>query len=338
MKGESSIVVLVLADTTDPWASLVHAELCRRGLDVLLIPRAELLDRIRLNWTIAASPPTMAGTMVIDGRPLECEAIRGVFVQWVLPLPLLLDDLSAQDRDYVVHETTAAWTAFLNGLPCTVANRPVPGGRPALLGGSEALARIARDCGFDLPVARYTSDQADAVLQFSAWSERTYLKPLGSAEPGFTLCRLNGIEQIRQAMERHAVSLQAIPRGQRMIVYVAGGAAAATILHADEEASPHTADLSALPTGRCVDLVRALGLTFAECHVVVTAEGRIYCLDVNGAPNYWRCTRAVQRRLVQRLADCLSEQRSTAFYDSARGTDGGSGAGQRLCQTGGPER
>jgi len=331
-------VVLVLADTTDPWASLVHAELCRRGLDVLLIPRAELLDRIRLNWPMAAGSPAVAGTMVIDGRSLECGAVRGVFVQWVLPLPLLLEDLSAQDRDYVLRETTAAWIAFLNSLPCPVINRPVPGGRPALLGGSAMSARIAHDCGFDFPAVRYTSSQADAVQQFSSWNGRAYLKPLGSAEPGLVLCRQNGVEHIRQVMERHAVSLQAIPQGQRMTVYVVGGDAAATILHAGEESLPHAADLPVFPTGRCVDLVRALGLSFAECHVVVAADGQIYCLDVNGAPNYWRCTRAVQRRLVQRLADCLSEQRSMEFYDSARGTHGGPGAGQRLCQTGGPER
>lgn len=337
MEGRSN-VVLVLADTTDPWASLVHAELCRRGLDVFRIPRAELLDRIRLNWSIMAGSPTMTGTLLIDGRRVACDTLRGVFVQWVLPFPLLLDELSAHDRDYVLRETTATWIAFLNSIPCTVVNRPIPGGCPALLGGSAALSRIAQGYGFELPVARYISSQADAVRQFSAWRERAYLKPLGSAEPGLVISRENGIEQILHMMEGHAVSLQAIPQGQRITVYVVGADAAATVLHADEEAVLRGADLPALPTGRCVDLVRALGLTFAECHVVATPDGRTYCLEVNGAPNYWRCTRAVQRRLVQRLADCLSEQRSTAFYDSARGTDGGPGVGQRVCQTGGPER
>jgi hypothetical protein len=275
---------------------------------------------------------------MVDGRRVSCADLRGVFVQWVLPFPLHLDGLSAQDRDYVLHEATAMWIAFLNSLPCIVVNRPVPGGRSALLGGSPALARVARDCRFDLPAARYTSSQDDAVLQFSAWGERAYLKPLGSAETGFVLSRQNGIEQIRQVMERHAVSLQKLPQGQRMTVYVVGGEAAATILHADEESALNGADLSALPTGRCVDLVRAMGLTFAECQVVLTPDGRTSCLDVNDAPNYWRCTRTVQRRIVRRLADCLSEQRSMNFYDSAGGADGGSGLGQRLCQTGSPER
>lgn len=127
-------MVLVLADTTDPWASLVHAELGRRGLDVLLIPRAELLDRIRLNWSIMAGSPTMTGALVIDDRSIECSTLRGVFVQWVLPLPLVLDELAAHDREYVLRETTATWIAFLNSIPCTVVNRPIPGGRPALLG------------------------------------------------------------------------------------------------------------------------------------------------------------------------------------------------------------
>jgi hypothetical protein len=335
---EHSNVMLVLADTTDPWGSLVHAELCRRGLDVLMIPRAELLNRIQSNWRVRAGSELVTGALIIDGRRVSCANLRGVFVQWILPLPLHLDGLSGQDRDYVVREATAMWIAFLNSLPCTVVNRPTPGGRPALLGGSPALARVARDCGFDLPVARYTSSQDDAALQFSAWSERAYLKPLGAAEPGFVLSRKNGIEQIHQVMERHAVSLQKIPQGQRMTVYVVGGEAAATILHADEESYLNGADLSALPTGRCADLVHALGLTFAECQVVITPDGRTTCLDVNDAPNYWRCTRTVQRRIVRRLADCLSEQRSTNFHDSAGGADGGSGLGQRLCQTGGPER
>lgn len=330
-------MILILADNTDPWATLVHREISKRGEATVWIQPAELLDRVQLNWPVMEGSPLKSGALFIDGHRHALADITGMYVHPALPLPLPLDELAPQDRDYVVKETSATWLALLQAMPCWVVNRPVPGGRPALLAGSPSLSRLARDHGFALPPSRVTSSQADAILQFAAWSERVYLKPLGSPEPGIVLRSRDGVEQICGMMEGRAVSLQSIPSGQRVTVYVIGDEAAATILQADDPQAG-SAGVATLPTDDCVGLVQALGLAFAECQIIVTSEGSKYCLDVSGSPSYWRCPQEGQRKIVNRLADYLSKSRSLALHDSLDGADGGPGAGQCLCQTGGPER
>jgi hypothetical protein len=168
-------------------------------------------------------------------------------------------------------------------------------------------------------------------LQFSAWSERGYLKPLGSHEPGMFLHAHDGVEQICRVMERQAVSMQAIPRGQRVTVYVVGEEIVATVLQPGEDL-PQRMEMPSVPSERCLGLVGALGLTFAECQFIVTPEGPIYCLDVSSAPSFWHCPQEVQQWIVCRLVDHLSETRSLPLHDSLDGPDGRSSARERLCE------
>lgn len=330
-------MILILADSTDPWATLVHREAQSRGGDVFWIQPTHLLDRILLNWPVVNGALVVPGTAVIDGHTIPLADLTGIFARFTLPPPIELEELSFQDRDYVVKETTATWLAFLNAMPCSVVNRPVPGGRPTILAGSPLLSQLAEEHGFLLPPSRCTSSKADAILQFSAWSERVYLKPLGSHEPGMFLHAHDGVEQICRVMQRQAVSMQAIPRGQRVTVYVVGEEIVASVLQPSEDLSQRMEMLS-VPSERCLGLVCNLGLTFAECQLVVTSEGRIYCLDVSGAPSYWHCPQEIQQQIVCRLADYLSEQRSLSIHDSLIGAHGRSGARQCLCQTSIQER
>ena len=331
-------MILILAEPADPWATLVHRELLRRSEeDLFWIRPAELLDRVLLNWPVGTGAPLLPGSLVVDGSTKLLSDLTGVFTRLSLPLLLELEDLSAQDRDYVVKEATAAWLAFLNALPCAVVNRPIPGGHPTLLAGSPLLSECARNQGFMLPPSRCTSSRADAILQYSAWNERAYLKPLGSHDPGIFLHAHDGIEQICRVMERQAVSMQAIPHGQRVTVYVVREEIVATVLQPSEDV-PQRIEIPLVPAERCLGLVGDLGLTFAECQFIVTPERSIYCLDVSNAPSYWHCSQEVQQRIVYRLVEYLSEARSLSRHDSLDGPDGRSGARERLCETRSPQR
>jgi hypothetical protein len=323
-------VILILAEPADPWATLVHRELLRRSEeDLFWIQPAQLLDRVLLNWPVGTRSQLLPSSLVVDGTTRPLTDLTGVFVRLSFPLLLELEDLSVQDRDYIVKEATAAWLAFLSALPCAVVSRPIPGGRPTLLAGSPLLSQRAREQGFMLPPSHCTSSCADAILQYSAWSERAYLKPLGSHEPGIFLYAQDGVEQIHRIMERQAVSMQSIPEGQRLTVYVVGGDAVATVIHAGDR-SESSRDVPAIPTHECLGLVREMGLTFAECRFIVTPEGQTYCLDVSSAPSIWHCPQDVQHQIVSRLAEHLSEERSLPLDDSLNGTYGRSGAGERL--------
>lgn len=329
-------MILILAESTDPWATLVNRE-AHTGGAVFWIQPAQLLDRILLNWPVVTGASVVPGTVVIDGHTIPLGAFTGIFAPLTLPPPLELEELSLVDRDYVIKETSAAWLAFLNAMPCSVVNRPVPGGRPTTLAGSPLLSQLAEEHGFLLPSSHCTSSQADAMLQYSAWSERAYLKPLGSHEPGMFLQAPNGVEEICRVMERQAVSMQAIPPGQRVTVYVVGEEIVATVLQPSEDV-PQRMEMSSVSSERCLGLVGDLGLTFAECRFIVTPEGQTYCLDVSSAPAFWCCPQEVQQQIVCRLVEYLSEMRSLSRHDSLDGSDSRSGARERLCETRSPQR
>jgi len=334
---ELSSLILILADSTDPWATLVHRGAQRVGKEVLWVEPLQLLDKILLNWPLAGETASPSGFLEIDGLRICLEDLTGIFAQLPFPLRVDLEGLSDADAEYVTKEATAAWLAFLNAMPCSVINRPVPGGRPTLLSGSPLLAPLAQAHGFLLPSARYTSSQDDALQQFMAWGESAYLRPLGSVEPGQFLHSHDGAAQIRRVMEQQAVSLQAVPSGQQATVYVAGERAVATVLRPGETGSQPVEVLSA-HAARCCGLVRALGLTFAECQIVIDLSGGIWCLDISGTPNFWRCPQDVQQQIMEQLLEHLSERRSLSHYDSSRGTDGRSSACERVRPACSPER
>jgi len=330
-------LILILAESTDPWAILVNRQAQDIGGDVLWVQPGQLLDRILLNWPVIASMPVMPGTLVIDGRTIPLNDLTGILARLPFPLRLDLEGLSDADAQYVTKEATAAWLAFLNAMPCSVVNRPMPGGRPTLLSGSPLLVTLVRDHGFLLPASRCTSSQADALQQFKAWGESAYLKPLGSIEPGQFLYSHDGVEQIRRVMEQQAVSIQAIPHGQRVTVYVVGEEVVATVLQPSEDVTQRI-EMPSILSKRCLGLVGDLGLTFAECQFIVTPEGPIYCLHVSSAPGFWCCPQEVQPQIVCRLVEYLSKMRSLSRHDSPNGPDGRPSARERLCETRSPQR
>ena len=330
-------MILILAESTDPWAILVNRQAQDIGGDVLWVQPGQLLDRILLNWPVIASTPVMPGTLVIDGQTILLDDLTGIFARLTLPPLLDLDQLSPHDRNYVIKETSAAWLAFFNGMPCAVVNRPVPGGQPTILAGSPFLSQLAKEHGFLLPSSCCTSRQADAMLQFSAWSERVYLKPLGSHEPGMFLQAHDGVEQICRVMEQQGVSIQAIPHGQRVMVYVVREEVVATVLQPSEDVTQRI-EMPSVLSKCCLGLVGDLGLTFAECQFIVTPEGPIYCLDVSSAPAFWCCPQEIQQQIVCRLVEYLSEMRSLSRHDSLDGPDGRPVARERLCETRSPQR
>ena len=330
-------MILILADSTDPWATLVHRDARRTGGDVFWVEPVQLLDKLLLHWPVVTGGAIVPGSLEIDGQIVPLDHLTGIFARLPFPLRLDLEGLSDADAEYVTKEATAAWLAFLNAMPCVVVNRPVPGGRPTLLSGSPLLAKLAQEHGFLLPASRCTSSQADALQQFMTWGESAYLKPLGSTEPGQFLPSQDGVEQIRRVMEQQAVSLQAVPSGQQATVYVAGEQVVATVLRPGEAVSQPMEVLSA-HAAQCLGLVRALGLTFAECQIVITSDGGVYCLDISSAPNFWRCPQNAQQQIVEHLLEHLSELRSLSHHDSTHGADGRSRACERLRPTRSPER
>ncbi|WP_173050821.1 hypothetical protein [Nitrospira sp. KM1] len=328
-------MILILADTTDPWATLLYRELRHSAATVVWIPPAQLLERVRLNWSVQSKRGIPTGFLSIDDTTVPLCELTGVFAQTPFTLSVDPEGLDPNDREYVTKEATAAWLGLLNALPCPVMNRPLPGGRPTILSGHSILAGLVAEHGFELPPSLYTMSKDDAVHRFAVWKGAVYLKPVGSHEAGIYLQPQDGVEQIKRVLEHQAVTMQQVPDGRRVTVYVVGGNAAATCVHSDDCSGTDFA-LSPVPAESCTKLTRALGLSFAECHLVVTS-GRTCCLDISSTPAYWRCPREVRQRLISRLADGLSEPRSLLLDDSLDGLHGRSDTREHLCQTRSPE-
>lgn len=312
-------MILILADSGDAWSTLIHLELSRRGKEVSWVQPSQLLDRILLNWSVRCDGAVPEGTLIVEERPVALADLTGVLVRLPIPPPLSIDDLSPEDRSYVTRETTAAWLALLDTLPCAVINRPVPGGRATLMSGSAEYSRLARVHGFLMPPSYYAASWADAVAKFASWHNRVYVKMLGSSEPGRFLNE-PGDANSEPFPQHRSVFLQPVPDGQRITVYVVAGEAVATLVH-PVGSSNEPQIVPAVPADACLRLTQDLGLAFAECEVILAADG-IYCLDVSASPRYWRCPQEVQQRIVASLSDCLSQQRSHSLHDSLIGANG----------------
>ena len=132
-------MILILADSTDPWATLVHREAQRTGGRIFWIEPLRLLDKILLNWPVVDRGIGLFQDLwTSTARRYPLDDLTGIFARLPFPLRLDLEGLSVHDAQYVTKEATAAWLAFLNAMPCAVVNRPIPGGRPTLLVGKPA--------------------------------------------------------------------------------------------------------------------------------------------------------------------------------------------------------
>lgn len=316
-------MILMLADGSDPWAMAVYRELCLRGEAVSVISPANLLADAPLNFTVTSQSTLNRGTLMISGSSVPLTDLTGVFCRMPFPIQVDVEDLTPQDWDYVKKETSAAWLALLDALPCPIVNRPVPGGRPTLISGQPSLLAVAERLGLSVPPSYCTTDVDDAIRHFIAWGGRAYVKPLGQMHPGSFLHGEEEPLRIREWMATAALSLQHVPAGHLLSVYVVGGTVTATVMASDTSSGGSTSPevVTSMKIARCAEFASAMGLDFAECLIVLQSDGGVSCLDVSGSPNFWRCSLDVQRHVVAHVATYLSEERSLPLHDSPVGAD-----------------
>lgn len=80
-------MILILADSTDPWAILIYREARRSGAEVRWVEPAHLLDRVVLNWPVEAESVIVRGSLAIDDTIIPLSDLTGVFSRLTLPLP-----------------------------------------------------------------------------------------------------------------------------------------------------------------------------------------------------------------------------------------------------------
>ena len=285
-------MILILAESTDPWGVALARRLMLRGEPFVLQEPGEIcasgLDRTA-EWVQRLSG-------VYRGTSHSYAEGTG----------------AAQPRTVAVAESE--WLAELHALPCPVVNRLSPGGVPSCPTGSPAWDAVVSAHGFQTPSFYNALNRDEAVAGLDLWGAAAYVKPSGVLHGGLVLSLDAAKAYVENLEAERPVLLAQTGPGQLMSVFVVGDKVAATVVRSMPRSgmSGQGACLSPSLLQRCSELVPALGLVYAECLLSLSADGLSTCLDVVASPNYWTCPRDAQRQVVGGLVQYLAGERREA--------------------------
>lgn len=285
-------MILILAESTDPWGVALARRLTSRGEPFVLQEPGE----------VCAS--------MLDRTADWVQRLTGVYRGTSRPHG---EDMGAvQPRTVAVAESE--WLAELNALPCPVVNRLSPDGVPSCPTGSPAWDAVVSAHGFQPPCFYNAPNRDEAVAGLDLWGGAAYVKPAGMLHGGLVLSLDAAKAYVEDFEDERPVLLAQTGPGQLVSIFVVGDTVAATVVRSMPRSgiSAQGACLSPSLLQRCSDLVLALGLVHAECLLSLSADGQITCLDVVASPNYWTCPREAQRQVVGSLVRYLAEDRREA--------------------------
>lgn len=280
-------MILILADSTDPWGVALTRQLTLRGEPYVL-----------------QAPGQMRASM-IDRTTDRVQRLTGVYRGVNHPF---CEEVSGAPSS-PIHETESDWLAELNALPCPVVNRLSPGGVSACPTGSPAWEVIVSAHGFQVPAFSAAMNRDEVLACLDLWGSSAYVKPAGVVHSGMVLCEEDAKAYTGDLAPDRPVLLAPVSPGQLVSLFVVGKNVVASVVRSvmRSQAPIPFARLGPSLLQRCSDLVLALGLVHAECLLSLSADGQIACLDVVASPNYWTCPREAQRQVVSGLACYLAE-------------------------------
>ena len=279
-------MILILADSTDPWALALARQLTVRGEPYVF-----------------QEPGQMRSSM-IDRNPDWGQRLTGVYRGGSYPF----SGNVSTPQSLPPHEAEFDWLVELNALSCPVVNRLSPGGEVSCRTGSPAWEAVVLAHGFTLP-RFYAAFNRDAALSsLDVWSGAAYVKPSGVVHGGLVLQAEAARAYTGDLAPDRPVFLAQVSPGQLVSLVVVGERVAATVVRSGmrSETPMPLARLGPSLLQRCSDLVLALGLVHAECLLSLSADGQIACLDVLASPNFWTCPREARQQVISRLAGYLT--------------------------------
>ena len=285
-------MILILADSTDPWGVVLARRLTLRGEPFVL-----------------QEPGEMRASM-IDRTADWVQRLTGVYRGTSRPYS---EDMPAI-QPWSVAVTESDWLAQLNALPCPVVNRLSPGGVPSCQTGSPAWEAVVSAHGFQAHCFYEALNRDETLAGLDLWGGAAYVKPAGVLHGGLVLSAEAAKAYAEDLEAERPVLLAQASPGQLVSLFVVGDKVAATVVRSMPWSGipTHGACLGPSLLQRCSDLVLALGLVHAECLLSLSADGLITCLDVVASPNYWTCPREARRQVVSGLVHYLADSRREA--------------------------
>jgi glutathione synthase/RimK-type ligase-like ATP-grasp enzyme len=178
-------------------------------------------------------------------------------------------------------------------MPGCVVNRCAPMGSNF---SKPYQAQLVLKHGFAIPETVITN-QPELVWEFRQRYGKVIYKSISSVRSIVQLLTDDDMERLDQ-IRWCPTQFQAFVDGTNVRVHVVGTSIFATAVrsHAvdyrydrrneDRPTSLHAINLSDDLAERCVNLTRALGLSFAGIDLKITPEGDVYCFEVNPSPAY----------------------------------------------------
>jgi hypothetical protein len=286
--------VLILANEYDHCSYSVHKMLKSNGKNVLLIPEREFSStRFNLELTNMVSGYLQYGSFLLNFGDLSA-----VLMRYIGPW-YNLEDIAAEDQEYVSSELRAGFLAWLQSLRCPVINRPSP---QTLLGGYSLgfyLSSIINQTGLKTPKILITNNYQKALNFHKICGYKTIYSPILAASKYFL--KDDEINKIKPIINVMPVSLFENLEGDKIEVFVIGKKIFAKTENDKSIALPRNVEK------KIIKLNQKLGLFFSQLQLL-RKKSDFYCLGVENYPRYFRCNEDLMSKITWELTKVLMQE------------------------------
>ena len=296
-------MILILSHATDAHVAFVRARLARYRVPVMEINPADFPSHVRVAARRGAA--ASLGSLTVRGRTIALDRIRAVW--WRRPAapaapPWVTD---AEQRANIAEVAGLGITALWESLRALWV--PAPPSIRARGNLKFWQLGVAREIGFDVPRTLVTNDPK-AFIAFHA-NERSRIitkavSPLATIDGRRPIMATHLVERrdLRRVLAvRHepVITQGLVSKTQELRVTVVGTRVFAAATRSDRMPTtpidwratrdPVVFEPCRLPrvvAARCVQLTRAMGLTFGAIDLILTPEGRYVFLEINPAGQF----------------------------------------------------
>lgn len=308
-------MILICGIPTEPPLAMVLKEL-ERADERCLVFNQRQVDSYEFEYRI--SNGVIDGHIRLGASTYSLAEITAAYVRLMdvdrLPeLDLEAEDSARRSRWRNMHATLEEWLELMPG--CVV-------NRSSAMGSNFSKpyqATLIAQQGFLTPETLITNEP-DRVLSFLARHRRVIYKSISGVRSIVVDMADADVERL-ESIRVCPVQFQERIDGVDVRVHVVGGAIFATEIASEAvdyryshrtigvEARLQPTEIGATLMDRCRGLVRALGLEIGGIDLKLTADGRVYCFEVNPSPAYSYYEMHTGQPIARAIAEHLAAAR-----------------------------